>query len=262
MFFWLKKALTLPFLPLHFSLLTAGVGVVLLWISRWVRFARVLVSLAFITLLLASNEAVSSWLLAPLEARFAPIPDFPLGQALPPELAKCEAIVVLGGGHADGTKLSSINQLSGAALSRLAEGIRLTRLLPNAKLIVSGNNGSRYPSHAKILENAALSLGLEAGRIIRMDEPRDTEDEANGIARRIGATPFVLITSAWHLPRATALCERAGLHPLPCPADFMLKRNQEESFPSFGFDLEALERSTKAVHEYLGLFWARLRGKA
>ena len=262
MMFWLKKALTVPFLPLYFSLLTAGAGVFLLWASQRVRVARVLLSFAFLSLLVASNGAVSSWLIAGLESRYPPLPDFKLGQPLPPELAKCEAIVVLGGGHADGTNLSYINQLSGAALSRLAEGVRLTRLLPSAKLIVSGNNGSRYPSHAKILENAALSLGVEPGRIVRMDEARDTEDEANGIARRIGTAPFVLLTSAWHLPRATALCERGGLHPLPCPADFMLKRNREESSPWFGFDLEALERSTKAIHEHLGLFWARLRGKA
>jgi len=262
MLFWLKKTLTIPFLPLYFTMLVGSVGLLLLWSGKFLRVGRALVTIALLSLLAASNKGFSAWLMRPLESRYAPLSDFDTATALPAELQRCQAIVVLGGGHADGTALSHVNQLSSAALSRLAEAIRLSRLLPQAQFIVSGNNDPRYPTHAKILEETSITLGVEPGRIVRMDEPRDTEDEANGIARRLGNAPFVLVTSAWHMPRAVALCEKAGLHPYPAPADFVLKVNPAEEFSWLSFDLEALERSTKAVHEYLGRFWGQIRQKA
>jgi uncharacterized SAM-binding protein YcdF (DUF218 family) len=58
-----------------------------------------------------------------------------------------------------------------------------------------------------------------------------------------------------------ALCEKAGLHPIAAPADFMLRPGADTGWGLVAWDLGALERSTKALHERLGLFWARLRGR-
>jgi uncharacterized SAM-binding protein YcdF (DUF218 family) len=135
-------------------------------------------------------------------------------------------------------------------------------LLPDATLIVSGNNGTDHLSHAQILSEAAQSLGVAADRIVRLDDTRDTEDEALELARRLGRQPFLLVTSAWHLPRAMALCEKAGANPVPAPADFMVRPGADTGWGLVTWDLGALERSTKALHERLGLLWIRLRGRA
>lgn len=262
MLFWLKKALTVPFLPLYFALFTGAFGSALLWTKRQ-KLGRALVTASVLSLAAFANKGVALLLLGSLETRYAPIPEARATTNLPPSIAACRTIVVLGGGHSDTVELSRVNQLSPSALSRLAEGVRLAHLMPSAKLIVSGYNGEKTLSHAQILTEAAVSLGIAPDRIIRLDETRDTDDEAQELARRLDQEPFLLVTSAWHLPRSMALCEKAGLRPLPAPADFRQRPGEQNaSNPFLSWDLGALETSTKAIHERLGIFWARLRGRA
>ena len=261
MLFWLKKALTLPFLPLYFSLFAGLIGTVLLWSKRQ-KTGRVLVTAAVLTLVVFTNKGVALLLLAPLETQYAAIPEAQVARNLPVQVLACHTIVVLGGGHSDTTELSRVNQLSTSSLSRLTEAVRLARLLPDAKLIVSGYNGPNHLSHAQILAEAALSLGVAPDRIVRLDTTRDTDDEARELAQRLKGEPFLLVTSAWHMPRAMALCEKVGSHPVAAPADFMLRPGADTGWSLLAWDIGALERCTKAIHERLGLLWARLRGHA
>ena len=261
MLFWLKKILTLPFLPLYFALFASVIGSALLWTKRQ-KSGRALVTLAALSLLVFANKGVARLLISPLETRYTAIPEVQAARDLPAAVTACRAIVVLGGGHSDTNELSRVNQLSSSALSRLAEAVRLARLLPNTQLIVSGNNGPVYPSHAQILAEAAMSLGIAPERIVRLDDTRDTDDEAHELARRLGHEPFLLVTSAWHMPRSMALCEKAGAQPVAAPADFMQRPGESTDRDLLLWDLGALERSTKAIHERLGLFWAHLRKRA
>jgi len=260
MLFWLKKALTLPFLPLYFALFTALAGNVLLCSKRR-RLGRALVAASLLALAVFSNKGVAARLVEPLEARYVPMPEARVAGELPLAAVSCRAIVVLGGGHGDSAGFSRVNQLSSSALGRLAEAVRLARLLPEAKVMVSGDNGAQRLSHAQILAEAAGSLGITPDRIVRLDSPRDTDDEAQELARRLGREPFLLVTSAWHMPRAMALCEKAGLRPVAAPADFLLRPGVDTDWEWVSWDLGALERSTKAIHERLGLLWLQLRGR-
>lgn len=262
MLFWLKKILTLPFLPLHFSLMAGTVGVVLLCWTKRQKTGRALVTAAMLALAIFANRGVARFLIAPLESHYVAIPEARFASELPAPIQTCRTIVVLGGGHSDSTTLSRVNQLSSSALSRLAEALRLARLLPEAQLIVSGYNGPRSSSHAQILAEAAQSLGLAPERIIQFDTTRDTHDEASELARRLGSEPFLLVTSAWHMPRSMALCEKVGLHPIAAPTDFMLRQEVDRGWRLLAWDLGALERSTKAIHERIGLLWSRLRGQS
>ena len=234
MLFWLKKALTAPFLPLYFALFTGLLGSALLWTKRQ-KTGRALVTAAALSLAIFANKGVALLLIAPLESKYAAIPEARVATNLPAQVTACHTIVVLGGGHSNTTNLSRVNQLSSASLSRLTEAVRLAHLLP----------GANAPE-----------------RIVRMDDTRDTEDEALELVRHLGHEPFLLVTSAWHLPRAMALCEKAGLHPIPVPADFMARPGADTGWQLFAWDLGALERSTMAIHERLGLFWVRLHGGA
>ena len=262
MLFWLKKALTAPFLPLYFALFTGAFGSILLWTKRQ-KFGRALVTASALSLAIFSNKGVALLLLGSLETRYAPIPEAHTATNLTAQIAACRTIVVLGGGHSDTTELSRVNQLSSSSLGRLTEAVRLAHLLPEAKLIVSGYNGPKTLSHAQILAEAAVSLGIAPERIIRLDNTRDTDDEAQELARRLGHEPFLIVTSAWHMPRSMALCEHAGLHPIAAPADFRQRPGEQNTAsPFLSWDLGALEISTKAIHERLGFFWAHLRGRA
>jgi uncharacterized SAM-binding protein YcdF (DUF218 family) len=262
MFFWPKKIIALFFLPLHFALIAGTLGLILLHLRRRERLARLLLTASIAALVLFSNKGVASLLLGPLESRYPAIPESTTSAQLPPDLAACRYIVVLGGGHARSPSLSRVNQLSTASSSRLTEAIRIFRQLPpDARLVVSGHDGDENISHAQVLAEAAISLGVPADRIVRFDQTRDTHDEALALRALVGDAPVAVVTSAWHMPRTMNLCVGASVRAIPCPADFMLKPGADTGTDYLLFDIGALERSTKAIREYLGLLWTSLRGQ-
>ena len=260
MLFWLKKTLTVPFLPLYFSMLAGFAAIVLGGLTRRQKLSRMLWFGSFASLAIFSNKGVATRLLGPLESEFPAVPEIRASADLPADLRACVAIVVLGGGHADVPTMSRVNQLSTASMSRIGEAVRLSRWLPEARLVTSGHHIESL-SHAQVLAEAAISLGVDPARIERMDDPRDTEDEIQTLSKRYPGQPVAIVTSAWHMRRTVDLCHTFKVNVVPCPADFMLKANPRERPGYLSWDLESLERSTKAIHEYLGILWLRLRGK-
>ncbi len=255
MLFWLKKTLTLPLLPLYLSLGLGVVGCLLLWLRRGRRSGPVLVTASVLILGLAANQGVARFLYGPLEFRYPPVPEAEQAADLPPALQTCVAIVILGGGHGESTKLSRVNQLVPAAMSRVAEGLRLARLLPQADVVFCGNHRPP-PTHARVMAEAAYSLGLPKERAVLFDEPRDTEDEIAAVQARYGAQPVAIVTSASHLPRTLQLCQAMGVNAFPCPANYEL-RDPEDSF--LAWDIGALERTSRAIREYVGMVWLKLK---
>lgn len=258
--FWLKKAVAFWLMPLPAGLALIFIGTGLWWRQRRVRTGRTLVVLGLALLTLASNRQVGLRLLKPLEDRYPSIPELPAHDPLPPRLAACRYIVVLGGGHADAAALPATSRLSPYALARIVEAVRLARRLPDARIITSGPGLEGRPSHAATLEAAAVDLGIDARRFQLIDTARDTAEEARAVRHIVGNEPFALVTSAWHMPRAMALMQGAGLQPLPCPADFLSRTNDEFTWSDWGWGLDGLERSTWACHEWIGLLWTRLNG--
>lgn len=260
MSFWLKKAVSLFLMPVQACLVLGVIGVILLWTRRAPRLARWLATLSVVLLTIAANKQVGYALIGSLEHQYAPLPEFSRAADLPASVAACRYVVVLGGGHAEAEELPSTGRLSTAALARLVEGIRLWRLLPEARLVTSGHGAPGHPDHSEILARAAVSLGVPRDRILQLTDPRDTAEEAVALRRLLGDAPFVLVTSASHMPRAMGLCRGQSLQAVPAPADFVT-RGEKFQWGDLGWDLSGLERSTKAVSERLGLVWTRLRGQ-
>jgi uncharacterized SAM-binding protein YcdF (DUF218 family) len=262
MLFWLKKVVSFWLMPLPVCLVLLVAGLWLTRSARRARLGRVLLILATTLLILTTNKTVSKALIAPLEQRYAAIPELHEGEPLPPALAACRFVVVLGAGHTDTPGLAATLQLSEAGLARITEGSRLLRALPDAKLVVSGPPVGANPSHATVLARAAESLGVARGRVVFVDTARDTEDEANAVKKLVGDAPVALVTSAWHMPRAVGLFRHAGVTALPCPAGFLGNRNRDFRLDDLTWDSESLFRSNWAWHEYLGLLWNLFRGRA
>jgi uncharacterized SAM-binding protein YcdF (DUF218 family) len=211
-------------------------------------------------LLLFSNKLVSSWLVRPFEDRYPPIPEL-RGEAVPASLAACRHVVVLGSGNGNTPGRSDLGQLSNSAIARLTEAVRILRVLPEAKLVLSGPPIHDHPSHATVMARSALSLGIDGSRIILIEQVRDTEDESLAVSGRIGREPFALVTTAWHMPRAVALFRHAGLSPLPCPTDYLAHDDGEWRWNNLLWDVDSLARSTAAIRETLGYTWIWLRGR-
>jgi uncharacterized SAM-binding protein YcdF (DUF218 family) len=262
MFFWLKKTLSFGLMPLPLSMILIAMGLLILWKGRKNLLGRCLICVGFTWLLLCSNKAFSRLLLHPLECQFPAIPELLVSENIPPALASCSFVAVLGGGHGDDTSLPRLSQLSDSALARLTEGVRIARLLPKSCLIVSGAaNSAGFPSHARVLKEAAMSLGFPENRILMIETARDSEDESVEIHKLVGRQPIALVSSAWHLPRVAALFRKIGITFIACPSDYKAKRPGTFSLSDYSWDTESLTRSTLAIREYIGTIWIRLRGK-
>ena len=260
MFFWLKKLLGTWLMPVPLCVLLFVVGLVLMRTKR-ARLGRGLVITGALLVVLLGNKFVSLSLVRPLEFKYRAIPELRAGEPVPPALADCRYVVVLGSGNGNTPGRAALGQLSQSAHQRIVEAVRLLRALPEAKLVLSGPPVGTRPSHATVLARAAVSLGVAPDRVVLIEQVRDTEDESQAVKQKLGDEPFALVTSSWHMPRAMALFRHAGLKPLPCPADFTGPDDGEWHWGDLLWDVESLERSTWAVRERIGYLWIWLRGK-
>ena len=108
----------------------------------------------------------------------------------------------------------------------------------------------------------AVSLGVARERIVEIDTARDTEQEAAALKALSHGENVALVTSAWHMPRAMALCRKQGIEVLACPADYAARQPELRAIDFLKWNSEGLERSTRAVYETIGALWSRIRGKA
>ena len=252
MFFTLKKVVGGMLLPLPFLLLLMALGILLLWFSRWQKSGKILISFSWLFLLLLSLQPVADRLLLPLENRF---PTWNGSE-------RVDYIVVLGGGYTFNPNWAPSSNLIGNSLPRVAEGVRQWHLNPHATLIFTGAAAGKNPkSNAWVAASVAESLGVPSEQIKILDQPKDTEEEAQAVKALVGNRPFLLISSANHLPRAMLFFQAAGLDPVAAPANQLAITSPlngwERAIPSPLW----LSHSERAVYETLGQIWQRLKAK-
>lgn len=250
MLFDLKKLLGGLMMPLSFLLLMMGVALILLWFTRWQRSGKVLFSLSWLVLLLLSLQPVADRMLRPLENHY------PTYQGQQP----VSYIVVLGGGYTFDPAWAPSSNLIGNSLPRVNEGVRQYRRHPGAKLVFTGAAAPTNPvSSAKTAALVAESLGVPSQDIVLLDTPRDTQQEAAQVARLVGRQPFLLVTSANHLPRALGFFRAQGLTPIPVPANQLAIRSPlnwwEQAIPQAMY----LSHSERVWYEGLGRAWQWLK---
>ena len=172
-----------------------------------------------------------------------------------------EYIAVLGAGYTSTGSTPIASRIGYDSLVRVVEGIRLHRLIPGSKLILSGGSKPGTISSAEDMAQLARELGVNVHDIIIEKTSRDTKDEADIIKTIIGTDRFILVTSASHMPRSMALFRNLGMNPIPAPTrsieSRILYRGPNPFFPA-AINIEKVEM---AFHEYLGMIWAKLRGQ-
>jgi uncharacterized SAM-binding protein YcdF (DUF218 family) len=248
--FFMKKIVSRFFFPLPLSLEFLFVGLFLLWFTRRQRAGKSLVTFGALLLVGLSNSFTSDALLRPLEYRYPPLAVGHIGPVAP----DVTFIAVLGGFANEDPHVPLTSHISPNLMVRLIEGVFLQREIPNSKLVLSGSNES-----AEGMTKMAEALGVRAQDILRLAEPRDTEEESRQIAPIVGSRRFILVTSASHMPRAMGFFRKRGLQPIAAPTDYLAPRHRRESDDFFP-GANDLTKSEVAIHEYLGLAWETLRG--
>ena len=257
--FFLKKLVSQLLFPVPLCLELLLAGLVLLWFTKRQRTGKALVSIGAVLLGLLSHSVVADRLLSPLEARYPPWqPAAAVGtNASEPEL---KYVAVLSSSPPD-PRLPMTSQLGSSGLARTMEGLRVYHAVPGSRLILSiGNPVSAEQFADELLDFVAL-FGVDRERVDVVQGVNDTEEELNAIQKIVGSSPFVLVTSASHMPRAMALARGRNMNPIAAPTDHRVKRKLWDSPDEFFPDANSLYRSERAVYEYLGLAWAKVRGQ-
>jgi uncharacterized SAM-binding protein YcdF (DUF218 family) len=251
MFFYLKKFLSTFAEPLTICFILFGIGLYHLYRKEPnLKKGRKFITIGLIVLFLFSWSPFSHLLISPFESKFQAYKEVQPNDQF-------DYIFVLGSGFALNETLPATSQLGEQALARVVEGVRLHKLFPDSKLIFSGYGGAEKTPYSVIAANAAIELGINPDQIIQIPEAKDTIDESTMGFKIVGDKPFLLISSAAHLPRSIGLFKKLGMNPTPAPADFINKGEWRLSYPSSG----GLYRSERAIYEGLGTTWAWLTGR-
>lgn len=245
---WFLKNLlaTLLLPPANGLLLLALAG-----LFRRRRWAGGLAAVGALLLLAQSLPPVAGWLTGTLEERAGPVFDEPRG---------AEAIVILGGGLTDAAEYGgeTLNQRS---LARARYGAVLARRYPLPVLVSGGLPINARRAEAEVIGDV---LENEFRVAVRWRENRslDTADNAAmsaEILRAAGIRRIVLVTQAFHMPRARRLFTAAGLEVVPAPTEVGWHPVWPEHFLEWLPQAGALRASYYALHEWLGIAWLDLQ---
>ncbi len=248
--FFIQKILSAAILPLPLALLCLVLALVLTLFRR--RVAALSIGLLGVIILIAfSLPYLPDAMLKSLETKYQPLTQFPSG---------INTIVVLGAGNGGYPRYPANDKLSAASLARLVEAIRIYKHLGQAKLLLSGGRVFGSPPDADAMNNVASLLGISPQDIIIENGSQDTYQEALFLHKLLKNQPFILVTSAYHMPRAMRLFEKQGMHPTAAPTEF-LEGKRRYSIKRYFPSAASLLYSDIALHEYFGLWWSQLTGK-
>ena len=249
MHFALSKAVGFFSVPSNVIASLAVLGLVLMVFRRP---SGAIVALA--ALVAAALSPLGNMLLTPLEQRFEMrFPD-----------QRIDGIIVLGGSYDS----QSHGYLSTILLEEdtepMAVMVDLAHRYPGAQIIFSGGTdpSSPGPSEAAIVKQYFVSFGIAADRISIEERSQTTEENARFTAHLINPTPqsrWLLVTSAYHMPRAMGTFRRAGFNVIAFPVGARTHGWHELWLPA-STATDNLRRLDIAVHEWLGLLDYRLSG--
>jgi uncharacterized SAM-binding protein YcdF (DUF218 family) len=256
MFFAASKIVGFVLTPSNAIALLCIAGILLL-ITRFRRSGLALVSIGAGLLAVLGWSPVPYWLLLPLSERF------PAWQGTEAP----DGIIVLGGAIDPDASLARGMLETDAASERVFAMLQLAHRFPSARIIYSGGSGNLIPDsavEAPVAGRLLEDFGLANGRVVLEKESRTTEENATYTRKLIAEKPgqrWLLVTSAWHMPRAMGLYRKAGLDVEAYPVDFR-SRGWSDATATFNRISYGLSLADVAVHEWVGLLAARLGGKS
>ncbi len=233
-----------------------GAGAWFALVFGWVKLSRHLLAACALLLISIAAFPVGEWLIYPLENRFQ------ANAALP---AQADGIVVLGGSM-DPIKSEAWGQSEiGAAAERLTSLMYMAQLYPRAQIIYSGGSGSVTEQQFKEADYARFlfdQLNLGERAILYESESRNTAENASNSKALLNPTPdqeWILVTSAFHMPRAVGVFCQAQWPVYAYPVDHYSRRGDLLRL-NFAF-ADNLGVLRTAMREWVGLIAYRVTGR-
>jgi uncharacterized SAM-binding protein YcdF (DUF218 family) len=241
-------------LPVNFLIAVGVVGAILLF-TRWAPLGRRLLVISVALLAIMGFSPLGKLLLYPLEQRFPP---WDASRGAP------DGIVVLGGAIDLDLSAATGAAVFSRAADRIVAAAALARQYPNARIVFSGGNANLVSDSSAKEADYALSvfesLGIAKARLTLERGSRNTLENAEfsrAIANPKDGERWLLVTSAFHMPRAVGLFRKAGFVVEPYPVDWRV--GSAANLMRFSqIAVEGLDRTDIAVREWMGLaaYWA------
>jgi uncharacterized SAM-binding protein YcdF (DUF218 family) len=257
MFFILSKTLGFFALPSNLVATLAALGVVLMF-TRFRRAGRMLATLGVVLLLVAGLSPLGNILIYPLEQRFPP---WDAARGAP------AGIVVLGGAISPDVSAAHGTPALTEAAERLTAVAELARQYPAARIVYSGGNARLLLVRGNEAEYALAlfeSFGIARERLTPEDKSHNTVENAlfsKALADPKPGERWLLVTSAYHMPRAIGIFRRAGFAVEAYPVDWRTRGRVDLMMP-FDSLTGGLRRTDTAVREWVGLVAYRITGQS
>ncbi|MBT0569009.1 YdcF family protein [Curvibacter sp. CHRR-16] len=244
-------------------------GCVLQWLGRRPQRKRLALwawrmqVVGVVALLLLGWQAVPQYGLYWLESRYA----LPATTPDAASLRQYRGVVVLGGGTASGRLQAQHPQqvLFNEAGERLVVSALVAKAHPQLTLLYTGGEGDPLgigPSEAERARQFYQAMGVPAQQVVYEGQSRTTYENALRSAELPGIDrqqPWLLMTSAWHMPRSMATFQKAGWNVTAYPVDYQ----GDAQFVWYEYSLIGGANSWSTLaHELLGILAYKLQGKA
>lgn len=200
---------------------------------------------------------ISTHLMVPLEERFPPFLD---------DGKPVDGIVLLGGSVEASDSISRGQLVVNESAERLIETIRLAHRYPQARILISGGGGTVFGDGAReapIIADYFKNIGIDPARIIVEDRSRTTSENASysrDLVKPHEGERWLLVTSAWHMPRAIGVFEKVGFAVTAYPVDFRTG-GASNNYRPFAFVSDGLRRLDVGTKEWAGLIGYYLTGR-
>ena len=253
MFFTLSKILGFFALPSNLILLIGLAGAVLFFRRR--RLGQGMIAASLLALAVAGWSPLGNWLMASLEDRFPP---WNAAGGAP------DGIIVLGGAISPEMSAARQSLALNESAERMTAIATLARQFPSARIVFSGGSGRLLGGAAEADFVAPLfeSFGIARERVMLESRSRNTAENARftkELAQPKAQERWLLVTSAYHMPRAIGAFRREGFMVEAHPVDWRTRGAADASTPFTALSA-GLARTDTAVHEWAGLLAYRLSG--
>ncbi|BBP44187.1 YdcF family protein [Thiosulfativibrio zosterae] len=246
-FFFVLSKLAWVFLsPINLILLGFMLGTLLLLLG-W-RYGKTLLVLSSLLAGSVMSYPVGDYLIQPLEKRFSAPATLPLD---------IDGIIILGGGEDLPRSLSWGRPELGLGGDRYIGAKELADHYPNAPVIFTGGSGSvqlqNTAGEGNLARELLTKLGIAPERLIIESKSRNTYENFNvtqPLLPKADGT-YLLVTSAFHMPRSVGIARKAGINVIAYPVDY---RSNSDDIRHFDFDFfDHLKSLEPAWKEWIGL---------
>jgi uncharacterized SAM-binding protein YcdF (DUF218 family) len=256
LFFVLSKTLGVMLMPTNLLVLLGVLGVLLL-ATRFAALGRGLLIASVLLFAICGFSPLGNLLLYPLESRFPP---WDSARGAP------DGIVVLGGPIDADLSVAHDTPVIRSSADRIVAAVELARRYPNARVVFTGGSPNLISHDAKEADFAVEvfeDLGIDKSRLIVERRSRNTYENA-AFSKEIAAPKpgerWLLVTSAFHMPRAIGLFRKVGFAVEPYPVDWRVG-SEADAFDFSPVAGAGLSRTDAAIREWIGLVAYRLIGR-